>query len=96
MSAAAGSKTPAVVSVRLTGDPDACARLALIVTCHPGLGVVGGPRGPYACDSGPGVRWYLTVRHLEDPPVTGTTLRQASAQPPATPLARRSQRRHRP
>lgn len=56
------------VSVRLTGDPDTCARLLMLVVNLPGLAVVRGPRGPYACDTEPGVRWYLTVRPAEDLP----------------------------
>ena len=81
------------MSVRLIGDPGACARLAQILTGHPDLQVVRGLRGPYACDSETGVRWYVTVRPAGDMPTTlrGTAHSHQAIRRPAAPA-----RRHHP
>jgi hypothetical protein len=93
MSAGPGSQpAAAAVSVRLTGDRDSCVRLLMTLAEHPDFEVVRGPRGPYACDSGPGVRWYLTVRPAGNPPETlrgAARSRRAIRRPAATPSSRR-------
>ena len=96
MSAAPGRQPATVaraVSVRLIGDPDASARLAKIPMSHPDLEVVRGPRGPYACDTEPGARWYVTVRPLEDMPEMqcGAAHSHQAIRRPAAPA-----RRHHP
>ena len=81
------------VSVRLIGDPDACTRLAQILVGHPDLEVISGPRGPYACDTEPAVRWYVTVRPAGDMPTTqcGAAHHRQAIRRPAAPA-----RRHHP
>jgi len=95
MTAAPGRRLPAgapAVSVRLTGDPDACARLLMLLAGLPGLALARGPRGPYACDTEPGVRWYLTVRPADDLPASpGTAHNRQVIRRPAAP----SRRHHR-
>jgi hypothetical protein len=78
------------VSVRLIGDPDACARLAQILTGHPDLEMISGPRGPYACDTEPGARWYVTVRPLEDMSMTlhGAAHNRQAIRRPVAPARR--------
>jgi hypothetical protein len=74
------------VSVRLIGDLDACIWLAQILVGHPDLEMIRGPRGPYACDSEPGVRWYLTVRPAGNLPTLRGAVhhRQAIRRPAAS------------
>ena len=89
MSAAPGRQLATAVPMRLTGGPDACARLLMLVVKLPGPAVVRGPRGPYACDSEPGVRWYLTVRPAEDLPTSrGAVHNRQAIRRPAAPSRR--------
>ena len=95
MSAAPGRHLAAAapaVSVRLTGDPGACVRLLMLLADLPGLVLPRGPRGPYACDTEPGVRWYLTVRTADDlPALPGAAHNRQAIRRPAAP----SRRHHR-
>ena len=86
MSAAPASQ-PAAVSVRLIGNRDACARLLMTLIENPDFAVV---RGPYTCDSDPGVRWYVTVRPAADPTQTqrGAAHSHQAIRRPAAPSRR--------
>lgn len=79
------SGQPGAVAVRMIGDPDACAALALLLAGHPGIEVVRGPRGPYACDETAQVRWYVTLRLATGLPGAG---RRTAAKQSAAPLPR--------
>jgi hypothetical protein len=95
MTAADGRHLPSAassVSVRLTGDPDACARLLMLLVKLPCLTLARGPRGPYACDTESGVRWYLTVRAADNlPALPGAAHNRQAIRRPAAP----SRRHHR-
>jgi hypothetical protein len=82
------SQAAPVVAVRLTSEAGACSRLALILAGAPGLEVIRGPRGPYACGDQASIRWYLTLRQSAGLPVNerGAAHSRQASHRPATPV----------